>query len=350
MRISYSGLNTFKVCPYKFKLKYVDGWRDMSINSPLLFGGAVDEAINYILETIKDNKKIDNEVLYKIYTDKMTNYTLPDKTTVNVPTYDKVNYSMGDIDINVLSEEEVDFLSETFSEIDLDFNEISSLTLKDQNGVYKDIRKKYPEVFNMLGWLSLLNKGKKILVTFMNDILPLLDSVVEVQGEIIADNGVGDQLTGYTDFIGKIKGSTIIENEKIFTITSDIKIDSKKTYTILIDNKTTSKPYAEDSVRKSEQLGIYETFRDVDFCAYLAFSKSMPRSGKVNYKFIIDNVDVDIKERAFIDFSVTLGEIEAENFDKNETRETCDYFFGRPCEYRNLCKNNCSKGLYKKDK
>ena len=348
MKISYSGLNTFKVCPYKFKLKYIDGWRDLSINSPLLFGGAVDEAINFILETVQKGEKIDTEKLFELYQNQMLEYKLPNGEVVNVPKYDNVNYSMTDVDINVLLDEDIEILK-VLTE-DIDFEMISSMTLKDQNDAYKVMRKNYPQHFNTLAWLSLLNKGKKILTTFITDILPLIDEVVEVQGEIVADNGEGDQLSGYTDFICKMKGSTILNSEVIDYMSNNIKIDPDKQYTVLIDNKTTSKPYTKDSVQKSEQLGIYETFRNVDFCAYLAFNKVMPRSGKVKYNFIIDVVDPQIKDLAFTDFAETLGEIEAENFYKVETRETCDFFFGRKCEYFDLCKNNCSKGLYKKQK
>jgi hypothetical protein len=53
-RISNSKLDTYQQCPRKYKFKYLERVQADITRSPLLFGSAMDSALNFILECIRD--------------------------------------------------------------------------------------------------------------------------------------------------------------------------------------------------------------------------------------------------------------------------------------------------------
>ena len=54
-RLSHSAAERYKLCGASYKLHYIDKIRPEKIGSPLIFGGALDEALNVLLETKLDN-------------------------------------------------------------------------------------------------------------------------------------------------------------------------------------------------------------------------------------------------------------------------------------------------------
>lgn len=54
-KLSYSQLNLFDECSYKWKLSYLDGLKTSEINSPLFFGSALDASFEYLLLSKKED-------------------------------------------------------------------------------------------------------------------------------------------------------------------------------------------------------------------------------------------------------------------------------------------------------
>ena len=150
--LSYSGLEKYKTCPRLFKYHYIDKIRDKRKSSALLFGNAIDEALNALLET----KKL--PVAIKRFEEVMTNC----EDEKNVITYSS------------------DFIE--------GYNWHESLTLK----------------------------GMNFLRKYHEEVLPQLEDVIAVQKKIEKTNQFGDKIIGYIDFIGKWKdqdGISIIDNK-----------------------------------------------------------------------------------------------------------------------------------------
>ena len=106
----------------------------------------------------------------------------------------------------------------------------------------------------------------------------------------------------------------------------------------LLDNKTTSEPYAKNSVRSKDQLALYAAgFSDIEWFGYLTLNKK-------NFKtqVILDTISQDKKDEVIQKFVDTLDKIKNEQFEKNT--KSC-YAFGRRCEFY----THCHKGYFSDD-
>ncbi len=78
IRLSHSALEKFKLCPTQDKLHYIDKVRSTKLGSAVIFGSAIDEALNNLLETKMDpvpdtaNDNLDD--LYKIFDNKFLSF------------------------------------------------------------------------------------------------------------------------------------------------------------------------------------------------------------------------------------------------------------------------------------
>jgi hypothetical protein len=180
----------------------------------------------------------------------------------------------------------------------------------------------------MQNYLSLKRKGHKLLEAYFKNIFPSIKEVLSIQGEITI-NGYDEHGEVTDDSIyGKLDLIALIEHEG----------EVKKA---LLDNKTTSEPYAKNSVQTKDQLALYANgFNDIDFFGYLTLNKK-------NYKtqIIIDQISEEKKEQVLEKFINTLDKIKENNFEKNKSK--C-FSFGRRCEYYSHCHHGYfDKYIYK---
>lgn len=84
-------------------------------------------------------------------------------------------------------------------------------------------------------WKSLLAKGMLMLDAYAIEALPQFKQVLAVQHPISMFNSDGDEIRGTLDFIVEMQDGRIV----------------------LMDNKSTSKPYEQDAASKSPQLSLY---------------------------------------------------------------------------------------------
>lgn len=177
----------------------------------------------------------------------------------------------------------------------------------------------------MQNYLSLKRKGHKLLEAYFKNIFPSIKEVISIQGEITI-NGYDEHGEVTDDSIyGKLDLIALIEHEG----------EVKKA---LLDNKTTSEPYAKNSVQTKDQLALYANgFNDIDFFGYLTLNKK-------NYKtqIIIDQISEEKKEQVLEKFINTLDNIKENNFEKNT--KSC-YSYGRQCEFW----THCHRGYFSKD-
>lgn len=110
------------------------------------------------------------------------------------------------------------------------------------------------------GWFSLYLKGKMFINAYNDEVLPKIKKVIAVQEPISIVNADGDEIYGGLDLI--------------------VEWINNKTY--LMDNKSSSVPYADDSAKTSQQLPLYyfavrEKFK-LDGIGYIVLYKKINKN------------------------------------------------------------------------
>jgi hypothetical protein len=278
MNISHSKVELFNTCGFKYKLKYIDKLEADKTYTPLLFGGAVDQALNYLLIQTKNNKPIDMHHAKSILIDEMYKWS-------------------GQNELVFFKSE---MPEDEFIEGDYEGNQIRV-------------------------WNYLCKIGQMMLDVYVEEIIPLFDSIVDVQITKNIKNEDGDNLVLIMDFIGKLKDGRIL----------------------VVDNKTSGdikKAYPKTAVKNSQQLAIYTEHMDSRLAGYIALSKKL-KDGKIEWKMVVDEVPEEQSQKAFDKIDSTLRSIKNNEFDKNP--KSC-FSFGRKCEYWDMCKKDDSTGLVKR--
>ena len=217
------------MCPRSYKYHYMDKLRPNSTTGALLFGSALDNALNQLL---KPEKNITPE---DIFTECFTNAEINGKSTY-IPTAQNVMYSSYDMDTDLLQEKDYIFLRTDAS------------TLKSIKANKYKATKEEKSLLNHATWLCLLNKGLLMLKVYRKKVTHKFNKVLEVQKNIELDNGSGDRVTGIIDVIADVKGHGIV----------------------ILDNKTSSMAYSEDSVLTSAQLSTYVAAMQNEYPTYKA--------------------------------------------------------------------------------
>jgi hypothetical protein len=183
--------------------------------------------------------------------------------------------------------------------------------------------------FNNLCWLSLYRKGELLISAYEANILPEIHKVFDIQKEIELINESGDKLRGKIDFIASFK-------------------DDPDTRYIL-DNKTSSESYKDDSVANSTQLAIYCEAETCNRAGYVVMEKKIRlKEPKTRTQIIRDEIKEEHKQKTFDIVEEKLNNIACAEFNKKDSPKEC-HFFGRPCEFFNLCWHGRMDGLKKRD-
>lgn len=335
------------MCPESYRLHYIEKIRPTGASSALVFGAALDEALNCLLL----NKGNAEETFERIFKTQTIN-----GTEVYIPTYQEMDYSATDFDNDLLIEADVTVLKEQ-----IESSGLSGYT--DYLSAYKEIKKKESLTkeekvyYNLANWISLYRKGLLMLHAYRVKVLPRLDEVISVQENIKLENEEGDVLTGLVDLIARVDGEIV-----------------------LLDNKTASRRYEPDSVETSDQLSLYKhALQDkygIKKAGYIVLIKNVNKnkvkicskcghdgsgsshktcSATVNeqrchgeFNVTIDpeiNVQIIIDEISSKKESEVLENADAVNtkitigcFEKNEKQ--CANWFGKKCPYYNYCHAN----------
>lgn len=231
-KLSHSSVRLFTECPRKFFYHYVQRLRGKNIHGALLYGSSIDLALNHLLETKDLNASI--KIFDKSFNNQFIN---------NVPTYlplaTNVVYSVKDFDADLLKEEDHDYYRKVQLELgykgESQAEELKKLVeLKKQVGFGK-FTKEQKQIYNLINWLSLRRKGHVMLQSYAIKVLPRIKKVIAVQKKSELLNDQGDSVVYIIDLIVEW------EDGKIY----------------LMDNKTSSIDYEDDSAMKSQQLVLY---------------------------------------------------------------------------------------------
>lgn len=230
-KLSHSQVNRFSMCPKSYYFHYIEKLRPITTTGALLFGSALDAALNSVLLG-----KTDAEAVFE---QSFTHQKINDVETY-LPTSEFIIYANNDMDIDLLTEE--DFIS-----IEKKVEENAIQRCDNYISTYQTLKKKKSEkgfdslslnekrTMNLLNWLSMRRKGFLMLKAYAKKVMPRFNTVHEVQLSINLENGSGDSVIGFVDLVADVKGHG----------------------TVILDNKTASRAYESDSVRTSAQLSLY---------------------------------------------------------------------------------------------
>jgi hypothetical protein len=226
-KLSYSKISSYSLCGQRYYLHYIKKYREKWQRSSLLFGSAIDDALNNLLLTNDLEKSL------QVF-EKKWSFSFVNKKYVPLKNNPDIVYAEKDLDLDLikLSEEDKMWLSS--------FKEYKSTKKWDQ--ISEEERSRY----NSIMWESLKVKGDIIIKDYQKKIIPQFQSVDAVQHESYLTNSEGDTVVQYLDFVATLKDGSVV----------------------LFDNKTTSSLsyYDEESAGTSQQLISYyynnkETFK-----------------------------------------------------------------------------------------
>lgn len=369
VRLSHSSKNTYQTCGEKYRLHYLMRYRPVTISSPLIFGSAIDSALNIMLEG-----KDDPEILSKAINEFDRNWEIGQNSLrepTDMPLNPNIKYSRHDMDPDLLVKRD---WADLFKR-DKNFFETKSRVEADlKSGVtWLDVPEDDRMVINYANWMCMSKKGHLLLTAYYNNILPNIKRVLAVQMNIELDDGAGNVLNGVID--------AVVE-------TQDGKV-------IILDNKTSAQEYDLDSVAGSEQLATYYAILNifaedpdhawteaVTGAGYAVMSKKLIKdvtkvckscghvatgshkkcdaevdgdrcNGEwdktvkfdVQTQFITGNISEHFAAEVLENASTVKSCIEAGLFPKNYS--ACENMFGNPCPFINKCHGGSDKGLIK---
>lgn len=343
-----------------YKYHYVDRLRPKYMSSALIFGSALDSAINNLLK--QDGKDPRNTFDYHWRWAEIAGQR------TYIPESEKVVYSNSDFDKDLLLQE--------------DFNELYKKTNLSSESDVLELYKKLSEtkktlswdrmsdsdkkVYNFYNWSVLRRKGHLMIDAYKKDILPNITKIHAVQKHISMENDDGDKISGFIDLIA----------------------DWKDEGTIIFDLKTSTIHYDEDSVLTSPQLTLYTSAIGKEYntrkAGYLVLKKQIDKNRQkvcsvcgydgsgarhktcsneaggsrcggewietirpsVNYQVIIDAIPDRTEEIVMENFNQINQGIKNEQFHRNFS--SCVRPWGK-CEFFNKCYRNDDSDLIKQE-
>lgn len=325
MKLSNSSLDKYRMCPKMYDLHYNERIRPVSISSPLFFGSAIDQALNVLLlkkkkELSAEELELVNKDVYEVF-DQAFTFMDYNGETIDLRTYEYVEFSKSDDDDRLLTKDDV------------------------------------PWSDNHRIWLSLRRKGILFLSEYEKVVMPNIVEVISIQRTTNLTNAEGDVYVGVIDFI-----ATWIDG---------------KTY--IFDNKTSSKKYQEDSIKKSTQLMTYSEDTGINLAGYIVMVKALSwdkhntcatcgftsvsrqvvcpeKCGPLEYvtiprvtiQVLLDDIDEAGKDDMFTDIQHIADKIKEGDFTPNTN--TCHRVFGKKCVYFEHCRTGNMNGLVKIEK
>lgn len=211
-KLSFSRVQLFQSCGKKYALHYIEELRPIKTASALVFGKAIDIALNSLLidKDLQKSKEIFKKELKEISLN---------GEKIDVENSDKVEWKDGDLDLDLL-------LPDDKSKQNLHF------------------------------W-SMFRKGIIILDSYNDFMLPKIKEVLVCQKVVNIENELGDIIEGQIDLIAHLNDGKIY----------------------LLDHKTSSYEYAEDSASKSTQLILYHYLTKesytIDGVGYIVLNKNI---------------------------------------------------------------------------
>ncbi len=330
MRISHSGREKYISCGEKYRLHYQERLRSPKLASALFFGSALDEAFSRLLLekklTLSESEKLQllessDDVFYKNMLQ-----TEHNGEVVDISKNPYADYYASDFEPSLLTPANISLISEFAPDIPnldetLSFMENCKAVLKGK----KKLSAEDLPLYNYITWLTMVEKGRLMLAAYREQIMPQIFEVYSIQEKVELPNEAGDLITGLIDFTCSFV--------------------SAPGELVVVDNKTSSKPYKQSQLDTSAQLATYCEYKQTNKAAYVVAEKKPYAKGvKWRCTIITGTIPEETFSATFDGFEKALYNISTSAFEKNFS--SC-FAFGRMCEFFGLCKHQNAQGLVK---
>jgi len=247
IKLSHSGAAQFQTCPRKYYYHYIAKYREKTNSAALLWGSAIDEALNAMLQ---DHAKGRVDYLCQEYDTVFFSKwrtAMINKKPVELVNSELITYAAADFDGDLIPDADINAVMSLCSpgskyeamKPARNRQEILDLMAgvkraKEAKG-WANLEPVQRQFYNHLNWLSLAVKAKILLRQYIKQILPQVTKVLAVQRQITLQNAEGDEITGFVDAVVEWSDGRVV----------------------VIDNKTAAREYDWDAVQKSPQLALY---------------------------------------------------------------------------------------------
>ncbi len=338
--MSYTSYNRFVTCPKSYQLHYIDKLRPVEEPSHFIFGRAVDVGINAML--------LDNESPLAACERELRNLVVENIT------FKSRDYDGELIDPTTKTEllNQIKLLGYTGDDVD---GLVASLFEKDA------LSDNQCKVLALACTASMKALAALMLDAYKKHVLPEITKVYAVQRrETIKD-----------------------ANGKDIEVNLDVDCELRGHGRVVLDNKTASRPYADDSVETSTQLALYSQLPGFQKAAYAVLPKTPDKKRhkicaacgnngtggrhktcnaepagvrcngdwiesihpEIIPQLIIAEIPQRMKDITLEAVSETRIAIDAGAFPRN--LNACDFQYGQPCPYRAFCRHGSTDGLKK---
>lgn len=293
--ISYSAYSKYVTCGHMYKLHYIDGIRPEVTPFHLVFGSAVDKALNALLEVHP--------------TDPLEHASLE----LGRLFVELVDFSEKDYSPQLIARAPTACIVQELRQLGWKGDDLDELANALFNKRYKEeLSEGQDQALKWLVYYSAREHIKSIIAGFEQYILPQIETIVSVQRKV---------KRGILDFEATFKGVEGV---------------------VIVDNKTSARPYKDDAVIWSVQHASYGAITG----AYVTFDKN--QKGPVSRpQLILQKVPEHNVKMVEETYQAVEKAIDAGHFPRN--LNACGKQYGKPCPYINLCWGNSMKGLCKKN-
>lgn len=283
MKLSHTQKELFLVSPRAWYNKYVLGYQEEVMGSPLFFGSIVEDGVNVLL------KGGSLEDAHKLFENNFKRYKVNGKWE-DLATSNKVRYSKADWQEHLFTERELE-------------------TLETKTQQFRTHQ-------------SLLRSGKRMIEEFHLNIQPHIKKVLAMQEYFSIPNDHGDEIIGYVDLVCEWEDDSVI----------------------IHDVKTSGSAYKANAVLtedKGKQTALYyEALSDKynpDFAGFLVLEKKVrKRDPQMRSQILIDVPPDELIEKTFDEFDEVLHTIRKAYFPCCSPQ--CDQY-GQQCAYKQFCKS-----------
>lgn len=258
--LSYSGASSFKACPEKFYLS--KEWQAKGNFSYFVFGSAVECGVTSALMDRDQEKML--AAFERNW--KAEHADDPEKSKPIFDNYE-IEYSAGDVDIDLFDKEDDVRLDQWVTEI---FNDVTQTWKPKMFEIFAKMKEKKKftddedKFYKRVAWMSMKKKGEYMLKSFFEQALPKIKGLAEIDGKPAAQLRIdipsddGDNIVGYVDYVVEMADGTIV----------------------ILDCKTAASAYDEHKLLTSEQLKTYAAalskhFDELPEIGYLVLVKKL---------------------------------------------------------------------------
>lgn len=319
-KLSKSAYDKYTSCPEMHRLHYVEKIRPILTGSALVFGSAMDTALNSLLEKSSEDP-------WTVF-DQAWNTTLIGKNVEFIRESTNILWDASDFDPLMLTEGELDFVLEYMQGLGYGGTDavgtIEGIFKKiGRNGTkFNELSENQKKSLSFACHLSMTKKAHLMIDTYINEALPTIEKVLSVQETVELDNVMG-----------------VLDIKAI--------VDGKET---VVDNKTAKTPYGAYQLEESIQIPLYNKLTNTDNGLYIVLNKKIihnKRGKRCNIQILPFTTTKEQQNLVFDSMKEVATHIKNGVYYKN--LNSCAKYYGAPCPYYNYCRNGDMAGLYTKE-